>query len=311
MDRDEVDQYGHKLVDNGKESLERRINRKAVRYAKIRDGEGNAARKLALRAELLTLCLHYFRVVGQGMSKRDAYDDVLVNELYWCLDHFDSAKGLFTHLLRFRYKRQSATAADREYKVASTIEPFDEEEHLSGATEDQLSFEDSSHEQADAMLAEFISLVVEFLDHLPDRKHNERAKLYLRMNFTEWTTYSVKIQPVIDGCELFESQETRFFSTMELPFLDAFMAESCRSIRKLWKCELKEGMGTILRLDDPALQKKNPPAPWKLPISVHADYVSSKGYKVTSAVISQHRKKFELLKEQMSNRLDDGAQLRE
>ena len=303
MDRNVVDQYGHKLVENGKESLERRINRKAVRYAKIRDSEGNTARKLALRTELLTLCLHYFRVVGQGISKPDTYDDVLINELYWCLDHFDSTKGLFTHLLRFRYKRQSATAADREYKVVSKMVPLDEEEHLSGTTEDQLSFEDNSHENVDAMLAEFISLVVEFLDHLPDRKHNERAKLYLRMNFTEWTTYSVKIQPVIDGCALFESQETRIFSTVEMPFLDAFMAEPCRSIRKLWTCELKEGMGTILRLDDPALQKKNPPAPWKLPISVHVEYASGKGYKVTNAVISQHRKKFELLREQMSNRL--------
>ncbi len=311
MDRHKIDQYGHRLVDSGEESLEHRINRKADKYAKIRDNEGNEARKTALHMELLTLCIRYFRVVGQGMASQDTYDDVLVNELYWCLKHHSASKGPFTHYVRFRYKRQSMTVAEREYKSTPEIVPLDEEKHEFEATEVQPFFEEDSHIHADAMLAEFISLVVEFLDHLPDKKHNERAKLYLRMNFTEWTTYSVKMQPVIHDCEHFESQETRFFSTMELPFLDVFMARACRSIRALWGCELKEGMGTILRLDDPALKAKNPPAPWKLPTSVYVDYVSSKGYKVTSAVISQHRKKFELLKEQMGNRLDDGAKYRD
>ncbi len=302
MGRHEVDQYDHRLIDSGDESLEYRINEMAVEYASIRDSDGSKAQRLALRTELLTLCIRHFRVVGQGMSARVAFDDVLVDELYWCLEHFDASKGDFTHLLRFRYKRQSKSAADREHKSMQIYEPFDEETLENEAAEDRPNLEEGSSVHVNAMLAEFISLVTEFLDHLPDRKHNERAKLYLRMNFTEWTTYSVKTQSVIDDCEPFESQEGHFFSAMELPFLDVFMAEPCRSIRALWGCELKEGMGTILRVDDPALQAKNPPAPWKLPIGVHLDYVSSKGIKVTSAVISQHRKKFEQLKEMIAQK---------
>lgn len=167
------------------------------------------------------------------------------------------------------------------------------------ADEEMLRSDTTELAAVNAFVAEFITLVVEFLDHVDDKAHSERAKLYLKMNFTEWTTYAVKVQPTYDWCVPFENEEVRIFANIENGFLDVYMADVCRTVRKLWSTDLKSGYGEIVNLDDERMAGKNAPAPWKLATSVHRDYLAGIGIKVTPAVISQHRKRFNELKQQL------------
>jgi hypothetical protein len=191
---------------------------------------------------------------------------------------------------------------DLDERFSANHESHDESLHPALIVEDDIEAQDdTSFLRADAAIVEFISLVVDFLDHSADKAHSERAKLYMKMNFTEWVTYAIKVLPVFDWCAPFLSEEVRIFATTEDGFLDTYMAEVCRTIRKLWLTDLKGGYGEIVDLDDVRLAYGTAPAPWKLATSVHIDYLATLGIKVTPAVISQHRKKFNELKEQLEN----------
>ena len=241
-----------------------------------------------------------------------SYDDTLIDTLFWCLDHLDPTKRPYTHFVRFKYSRMRLTDAKKEKAREERLADLDEQSlgdsvEICGSSqseftmdEEQQTEESPTFAKVNASVAEFLSLVVGFLEHTSDKAHSERAKLYLKMNFTEWTTYAVKVQPVYDWCMPFQNEERRIFATVENDFLDVYMADVCRTIRKLWSTNLKDGYGEIINLDDERLSQKNPPAPWKLSTSVHRDYLAGRGIKVSPAVISQHRKRFNELKGQLT-----------
>ena len=322
MGRHAVDLYGHRLVDSGDSRLELRINRKAKEFATLRGDNTNLARMLALRSEILSMSLSFFRVVGQGVSKGASFDEPLIDTLYWCLEHLDPAKRPYTHYVRYKYKLERLTQANAEKALIDDVDSLDEQEldGLNAAViddgydavdEEAQSFESDEdmldgsavHEsmnKADAAIAEFLTLVIGFLDHAPDKSHTRNAQLYMRLNFTEWTTYAVKVLPALEYGEPFEREEGRIFATVEDGFLNVYMAEPCATVRQLWNTSLREGFGEIIPWDDLRMQSRRPPAPWKLSTRVHLDYLASLGVKVTPAVISQHRKRFNALKEQLT-----------
>lgn len=328
MSKHRVDAYGHKLLDVKDDKLERRINRLATKYATARDDVGQSARAMSLKTDVLTLSLSYFYVVGQGMGQQygSSFDEVLEETLLWCLARLEPNKRPFTHFVRFKYPRMRYTEAKKEDRIQESFVELVEqskydkdadgdgeyiyEDETSGAVVEPEADPDALEGEGegtpfarvDSAVAEFLTLVIGFLDHAPDKSHNLRAKLYMKMNFTEWATYAVKVQPQYGYCWAFEAQESRIFTSVEGGFLNVYMAGECESVRELWETELKEGYGEIIRLDDPRLQSKSPPAPWKLLTSVHLDYLAGMGIKVSSAVISQNRKKFNALKEQLSTR---------
>ena len=76
------------------------------------------------------------------------------------------------------------------------------------------------------------------------------------------------VVPVFDLCAPFLHEEMRIFATTEDGFLDVCMADVCRTVRKLWLTNLKNGYGDIVNLDDVRLVDGNAPAPLKLAVSV-------------------------------------------
>lgn len=328
MPRHNVDLYGHVLLDNKDARLEGEVNRLAKRYAVARDHKGQEARALSLRAEVVTRALSFFYVVGRDLDpKLDVtFDDVLVDTLTWVLDRYDPERGAFTYFVRYKYKRMVKSTAEKEHahqqRFVELVEqskddvdsyedglPYEDEQSstsaevedaLAALAADEADLADNETDRVESAVAEFLTLVIGFLDHTPDKSHDDRAKLYLRMNFAEWTTYAVKVQPVYEDCRPFERQQRRIFSAAETGFMDMYMADLCRTVRRLWLTELKDGYGEIIKLDDERLLRKKAPAPWKLAIAVHLEYLRTLGIKVTSGVISQHRATFKALKEQLT-----------
>ena len=301
-------------VDAGHARLERRINSHAEEYAVARLSEDEEARALSLRYSILNDSMRFFPNYDSGLGGRrdDAFNEVLVDTLMWCLERHDPQRSPFTNFVRFKFKRKTiswnkkaAEKAERDATRRIEIDSLGEGSLMQYGiySEDSQQFEEkpvTSGDQVTAAVIEFISLVIEFLEHSLDRAHSERAKLYMRMNFTEWTTYSVKAQPTLWHCEPWMSDQTRIFATIENGFLNVYMSAPCASIHELWDTALREGYGEIIRLDDPRLQTSRPPAPWKLATSVHLDYLYSLGIKVTPGAVSQHRSKFNALKKELT-----------
>ena len=333
-----VAMYSHRLKDSGNKRLEEKINRMFSEYAQLRHDPKDRDRARTLLGDILILLSRHFTVVGQdleAMEHQTSFDEIMDDILIDALKEYDPSRGLFTHFLRYRYKKNRLSEAMREDKRQRSLVEFrdmdahpdadaadsdwqDDDEH--GGVEERLGDADAADSgwrydgrystpgyagEADEMckavvVSKVLSLLDSYLEGLGTNPETQRTRLYFRMIFTERMTYSVKVTPVFEDCEPLEAEEALVFHIVEVGFLDVFMAGICRTIRQLWDTPLRDGYGKIIKRDDPRMQRKNPPAEWKLRIDVYLGYLKKEGIGVSSAVISQNRKKFTDLYEKLT-----------
>ena len=170
-----------------------------------------------------------------------------------------------------------------------------------------LSLEDASIsddlQSEEAFYIEFLSLVISFLEHAPNaRDYTDVQKLYMRMLFTESTTRAVKERSTYEDCAPIARHERETFSAMELPFLDGFTVDVCRTILALWQTKLRDGFKAIIP-DDYSSENRAQRAGrsiWRLPNSYWCDYIETAGFpRVGSSTISEQRAKFKRMLEEL------------
>lgn len=139
--------------------------------------------------------------------------------------------------------------------------------------------------------------VLNFLDYHEGGRHQAKSKLYMRMVFTERSTYAVRSQLDFEECEPFVRHERDTFRAAEIPFLDTFVADSTPdlwSIRRLWEIVFKERrQGSIDHLVDRINRFEHgekgltPPSVSWIDIRDYQDYLKSQyGIEATDSVIS-------------------------
>ena len=305
----EYDEYTHVLTSKDKPRIERRINalaRQKCRY----DLEKDRDRISSLKLEYLALCIDFFKVKGSGVS--GPYDDTLLDILYEAWDRYDAEKGKIVHYIRNVYSKRVISAGNKEKRRWDKLAEYPNEEpdgdsfSRSEAKNLRLVAEASSQvalasendftkeaQRTSAAFLEVVSLVTGMLDHVEDGVyHTPTTKLYVRMCFTEALTRTVKREAAVDTAQMmYGKHEREAFRATELPFLDSFMVEICRTVRALWGSALREGCGEIFRTI--GVDKVEVNEGWKLPNKVFLDYLSNeKGKDVSAGLISQQRAKF-------------------
>ena len=297
---------------------------------------------LALKNDVLISCFKLFEVYHEdaahirGVSReyhRSAGDEWLTDTLLHALDAFDPKRGDFVNFVLFKYGKTIMTEGCREDgrtkaldypdgPISSAedegadagwnaVKPAEEarnalEADIEKAAELARMAEapDDYTVREEALIVELLSLLLAFQDHKPDKRdHTDKQKLYRRLFFTESTTRSVKERPNVYECEPFARHERDVFRAMELPFLDGYMVDTCRSIIALWKSDLKEGFGQIIPDDrfEKHDQLRRTRAVWTLEADYYIAYIRKAGFgEVGRSGISEQRKKFKMISGQLA-----------
>lgn len=300
----QFDAYGHRLIDTGDEELERRINRLAERLAALANQEGMTDRVRAIRTELFTCCMSFFRVVGQGIARGgDPFDEVLLDILMDQTDYeyvigkgrerkrFNPDRGPFTWYIRFLFRRRTIDRGNQENRDTPDLQ-------IEGPEEEQYGYpepEDHEHvDPVDVLYAEelYIELLV-LATRLKGMATDDRnagagmASTGRHMALTEAITYLIKNEDWDDATPHYLGRHERdTFRAMEVSFLDWFMEAVCRSFPEIWHTHIEHRYVTRTRY--PLLNAM-----------AYIDYLEARfGRRIAGARVTQYRNEF---REQVSD----------
>lgn len=154
----------------------------------------------------------------------------------------------------------------------------------------------------DLLLLRTLSLIMSFLGKT-DRAANETRKLYTKMFFSETLSRMTKVRTEGELAPL-QKQEKNLFKAVELPFQDSYTVAACRTIIELWQVAFIAGVPEPKRPfnDNPKKFDKAPQYNWTLAASVFISYLRSLGKPASDALVSQQRKHFEELLQELRPR---------
>ena len=304
-DKDKVEAYSRRIRDTGNSAMEGRIDRTAKRMMAAKS-EGDTARYESCKNNLVSLCYRYFIITGGDV--RCGVDDLFNDVIVRCIEKFDSSKGLFTHLVRSSYKYAKLGLAKKQEKEDEHREKTSDYANDDGKVKERdiedfsiraefEAIEENSEEaekKAAQLLVQLLSLVTDFRNNIADERR-ERQRQLTPLFFTETVVRMTKDQPDEEECAPLTQNETALFKTMEVPFLDTFMQEICRTIIAIYLSAFKEGVPYQNRIE--AAQDGNAQyAPWQLPASFYKEYVAQAwGRTISDAIVSQQRAHYESL----------------
>ena len=340
--------HSHKIrsVDDPGGTREAEINKLAKRLARL-NPEKDSARILFLREKLVSSAMSFFYVTGDNVETREdgithqghytQVDELFIDVLMKVVDAYDPEKGLFTHMLRNRYRYarlDAAIAAAAEDTVLGGGEegsPLSLDENAwrggdssttvadiagaklpfvnGGALVDRSSSPqaafliegESNDDLADeALLLNVISLITGFLGK-SGKAANETRKLYTKMFFSETLTRIVKTRGEGELGGL-ERQRKGLFNAVEIGFQDSYTQTPCRTILQLWRTGFVEGVPAISMVfnDDPRKEDLPQDYSWTLPASIFIAYLKGLGKAASDQLVSQQRGHYERLLESLS-----------
>ncbi len=250
---------------------EAEINKLAIKLAKL-NPERDTARILFLREKLVSSAMSFFFITGDNVEAREdgvthqghyaQVDELFIDVLMKVLNAYDPDKGLFTHMLKNRYKyarldaAMAAAAEDTALGGSEEGSPpsLDEKAWRDGdgtTTVADVAGAEPSHiiggddDLADeALLLNVISLITSFLGK-SGKAANETRKLYTKTFFSETLTRIVKTRGEGELGGL-ERQQKGLFSSVEIGFQDSYTASPCRSIHELWLVGFAEDLEPFL-----------------------------------------------------------------
>ena len=135
-------------------------------------------------------------------------------------------------------------------------------------------------------------LVIEFTQHRADKAHNDVAKLFRCMCFTDKTTSLVKRQKEYNDCRFVERHWSDALEAMEQGFLDFYMVSSCATVESLWSAPIKECYR--FAIEDGVSGSIGMLEAWAVINDAYRDYISDiVGYdKPSSPRVSQRKNEF-------------------
>ena len=323
--------HSHKIrnISDPYGAREAEINKLAKKLAKL-NPERDTARILFLREKLVSSAMSFFFITGDNVEAREdgvthqghyaQVDELFIDVLMKVLNAYDPDKGLFTHMLKNRYKyarldaAMAAAAEDTALGGSEEGSPLslDEKAWRDGdgtTTVADVAGAEPSHiiggddDLADeALLLNVISLITSFLGK-SGKAANETRKLYTKMFFSETLTRIVKTRGEGELGGL-ERQQKGLFSSVEIGFQDSYTASPCRSIHELWLVGFVEGVPAISMVlnDDPGKDDRPQDYSWTLPASVFIAYLKSLGRAASDQLVSQQRGNYEELLDSLSAR---------
>lgn len=340
--------HSHKIrsVDDPSGTKEAEINKLAKRLARL-NPEKDSARILFLREKLVSSAMSYFYITGDNVETREdgvthqghytQVDELFIDVLMKVVDAYDPGKGLFTHMLRnkYRYARLdaaiaaaaedtalgggeegsplsldekawhdgdgSATVADVAGTKLSSVDDGSLLNCDPSPQETNSINSESSDDLADeALLLNVISLITGFLGK-SGKAANETRKLYTKMFFSETLTRIVKTRGVGELGGL-ERQQKGLFNAVEIGFQDSYTQTPCRTILQLWLTGFVEGIPTISMVlnDDPRKEDLPQDYSWTLPANIFIAYLKGLGKAASDQLVSQQRSHYERLLESLS-----------
>jgi len=343
--------HSHKIksVDDPGGTREAEINKLAKRLARL-NSERDSARILFLREKLVSSAMSFFYVTGDNVETREdgvthqghysQVDELFVDVLMKVVDAYDPEKGLFTHMLknRYRYARldaaMAAAAEDTALGGSKEGSPLSLDEkawrdgdgsatvadtkHPNIATNaiiaDDILLDDDLSSKAlsligdksrddltdEALLLKVISLITGFLGK-SGKAANETRKLYTKMFFSETLTRVVKTRGEGELGGL-ERQQKGLFNAVEIGFQDSYTQTPCRTILQLWRTGFVEGVPAITLVfnDDPRKEDLPQDYSWTLPASIFVSYLKGLGKAASDQLVSQQRGHYEKLLESLS-----------
>ena len=323
--------HSHKIrsVNDPGGTREAEINKLAKKIARL-DPERDSARIFFLREKLVSSAMSFFFVTGDNVETREdsvthqghyaQVDELFIDVLLKVLDTYNPDKGLFTHMLKKKYKYarlDAATAAAQEDtalggSAEGAPQSLDEKAWRDGddsaTVADVTSAESPSivgvdDDHADeALLLNVISLITGFLGK-SGKAANETRKLYTKMFFSETLTRIVKTRGEGELGGL-ERQQKGLFNAVEMGFQDSYTSSPCRSIHQLWMTDFVDGIPPITMVlnDDPKKEDRQQDYSWTLPATVFVSYLKKLGRAASDQLVSQQRGHYEELLESLSPR---------
>ena len=323
--------HSHKIrnVSDPDGAREAEINKLAKKVARL-NPERDAARILFLREKLVSSAMAFFFVTGDNVETREdgvthqghyaQVDELFIDVLMKVLSSYDPDKGLFTHMLKNRYKyarldaAMAAAAEDTALGGSEEGSPLSLDEKawrdgdgsttiadIAGAEPPRV-FDGDDDLADEALLLNVISLITGFLGK-SGKAANETRKLYTKMFFSETLTRIVKTRGEGELGGL-ERQQKGLFNAVEIGFQDSYTASPCRSIHELWLASLVEGIPSVSVIlnDDPRKDDRPQDYSWTLPASVFIAYLKGLGKAASDQLVSQQRSHYEELLDSLSVR---------
>ena len=140
--------FGRTIHDTGDTRKELRINRKGREYARL-DDAADAARKKALRFEIMSLCYEFFFIAGLDNNGTRAVGKTLHDEIFYdvveeALNKYRSAETPLTHYIRYLYPRRVLDAGDKVRREQDRLQSFDVMRERGDRNDDTTEFDDSN-----------------------------------------------------------------------------------------------------------------------------------------------------------------------
>ena len=300
----ELEAYSRRIRDTGNSAMEGRIDRTAKRMMAAKS-KGDTERYESCKNNLVSLCYKYFIITG--VDVRCGVDDLFNDVIVRCIEKFDSSKGSFTRYVRNSYANRRKDLGKKQHKYAEheladtyTDDDGNEQQHDDEDTNIYAEYEavevntKELEKRTAQLLIQLLALITDFRNNIADTRL-ERQRQFTPLFFTETVVRMTKDQPDEEECAPLTQNETALFKTMEIPFLDTFMQEICRTIIAIYLSAFKEGVPYQNRIE--AAQAGNAQyTPWQLPASFYKEYVARAwGRTISDAIVSQQRAHYESL----------------
>lgn len=292
----------HAKNNNGWKATEATINRLAKKMVQ----ECDEARRQKYRTDVAIYCMGKYRkqfVEDKTMGKAD---EALGQALLNALKNYNPDKGLFTHYLACTLKYRKKDHKDNgntqgnqticymhniegdEYPIVDQIEDVSAQQPFECLVESK-----EMKQRINGHIVELLTLVTDFIENINDSRLSTQ-RTYTRLFFTETIARVTKIQDTESDCDPLCSHQTGIFKAMEVPFLDAFMLEKCRTILEIWHSPVKAGVTSDNRPDP--VPSEPFPTKWRLSGRTYITYLENiRGEKSTNAKVSQQREHYEKL----------------
>ena len=180
-------------------------------------------------------------------------------------------------------------------KTIDAVDALEQEDRLLDKEVDEVVIRQDDDSVDDVILVKTLSLITGFLGKT-GKAANDTRKLYTRMFFSETLTRVTKLRTEGELAPLVR-QEKGLFGAAELPFLDTYTIEPCRTIVKLWSVDFVEGVPLARKPSASAGERVESTFNygWTLPGSVFVAYLKSLGKAASDQLVSQQRSHYEEL----------------
>lgn len=298
-----------------KQRIEKDINECAVLYSKNKNDPANKGLAENMKRHIIALYIsrdndygrYLLKKAGNDFSKnkitaRTADPDMVITDvLLNAIENYDHEKNPnFSAYFFTYYKYRIGDLKKEEIKhnkrtAAVTFSTTEKDEEIENDPLNDITTDDEEalHIKTDYpdKLINILSMSTKFYEHNKGKAANEKRRYYSGLFSTDRSVSVLKAFPDIAD----NINETEYFDSINLDFLDFFMSQECSDIKDIISCGLKKNSQLM---DNCQESIRDQEAVQPLKPAVYRKYIyEDTGEQITDAAFSLQKKSFdELLK---------------